>query len=330
MKIFSKKYSALTAIILAVCMFMLGACGEKDYGEDFTTEPLTDSGYAIESITIEVPGLTQDYDLLLVADLHLLYNNDEVCSEDKDVVAAREKGFSPDGGKTTAASLWETMPDLLNKCNADYVLFAGDMVDFNSVANIDALKKGLDRLNTPYCYVRSDHDVVPFYMDVDAGECDGAAIRRQNDIGVNSNAWYVDLGEIVVLCYNRSDKVISDVGIDVVREAIAIGKPIVMLSHVPFNSIVDTSLDESCKQIYGGRNLTWAKYDKGATEYTCLDAVGCDFLDLVYDADNGIKEIVCGHLHYSWDGEIAAGVRQHVFSPAFVKIIGHISIRRTE
>lgn len=317
------KYVFIISAILMSLIFV--GCGEKDYGTEFTTEPLTDAGYQMENVVVEVPGLTGEYNILLVADMHIICNNDEVAESKVDDVKGRIKQFSPDGGKTTALKLWKDMPGLLDKCNADIILFAGDMVDFCSEANVDALKEGLDKLETPYCYVKSDHDVLPFYM---ANTDDDICAERQSDIGVNSKAWYVDLGEIVILCYNRSDKSMSEDGLEVVKEAVALDKPIILLSHVPFNSDLDTSLAEKSCEVFGGKNLTWGVvFD--STGYTTADPAGLEFLSIVYAEDSPVKEILAGHLHFMWDGPVTDSVNQHVFTPTFTKRVGYITVKGT-
>ena len=51
-----------------------------------------------------------------------------------------------------------------------------------------------------------------------------------------------------------------------------------------------------------------------------------EFMDMIYAADSPVKEILCGHLHFSWDGAVTETTRQHVFSPAFEKKIGVVTV----
>ena len=50
---------------------------------------------------------------------------------------------------------------------------------------------------------------------------------------------------------------------------------------------------------------------------------------MIYAKDSPVKEIVSGHLHFTWDGDITESTRQHVFSPAFQKI-GVITVKGAE
>jgi len=319
------RINKIKIVLLAavLCVLMLAGCGEKDYGTDFTTEPLTDKGYVMETLNIELPGVTEEYNLLLVADLHIICQNDEINPDELATVKGRINAFSPDGGRTTAEKMWKTMPSLLDKCNADMILFAGDMTDFCSEANTNALRDGMNSLTTPYSYIRSDHDICPFYINVE-GNSDMVCAERQQGMGENARVWYTDLGQVIILCYNRSDRVMDEEGLAVVKEAIAIGKPIILLTHVPFKSLVDESLEKMNRDVFGGKDLTWAM--DGTTEYDALDPVAREFLSILYSEDCPIKEVVSGHLHFSWDGQMTEYVGEHVFDAAFRYSIGYIRI----
>ena len=46
----------------------------------------------------------------------------------------------------------------------------------------------------------------------------------------------------------------------------------------------------------------------------------------VYTEDSPFVEVLCGHLHFSWDGQLTEKVHQHVFSAAFDRYMGLITI----
>ena len=49
-------------------------------------------------------------------------------------------------------------------------------------------------------------------------------------------------------------------------------------------------------------------------------------LDLIYADDSPFVEILCGHLHFSWQGMVSPHVHQTVFSPAFSRYMGVIRV----
>lgn len=325
---FEKLQNSIKRIVKCAAIFFAVAsiigCGKKDYGNEFTTAPLSDGGYEIEEVVLECPEISGEYNLLVVADLHLISINDEVLPQSIDEVKARISNFRKEGKGLSSAKRWKKLPTYINNCNSDMVLFAGDMVDFASKENIDLLKTGIDEIiNAPILYARADHDISPFYMTSMSQTAYNECLDRQMEVSHYADAFYEDLGEVVILVINNSTGQVTDSGLLVVKEAIEIGKPIVLLTHVPIDSMIDDSLREMSGAMFAGRNLTWGL----ETEYYRPEDTTKEFLNLVYAEDSLIKEIVCGHLHFEWDGYITENTHEHVYSPAFDGKIGLLRIR---
>jgi len=49
-------------------------------------------------------------------------------------------------------------------------------------------------------------------------------------------------------------------------------------------------------------------------------------LELNYAEDSPVKEVLCGHLHFEWDGNITENTHQHVFGAAFDARYGVIHV----
>lgn len=303
-----KKLLLCLSLLLVQTMFLAG-CG-------FTSRSLTKAGFVTENITVELEGVTGTYNLLLLADLHMIKDTDEVSAEELENVTERKASlFGP------SDLLWEELPGLIDKCNADYLLLAGDLIDFNSQSNIRALNEGLCSLKTPFVYVRGDHDSQPYFMtDTDR---DKAAIR-QNGIYQNSGTYYIEFEEFVILAWNNSTEQVSDEGLAVAKEAYAIGKPMILLTHVPLDSYSDPTLRETSAAAKGGRYLLWSS--TGECEYYPNSNTSA-LLSMVYAEDSLIKEVLCGHLHLAWDGYITENTHQHVFAPAFSRYVGVIEVK---
>lgn len=308
-----KKHIIVVFLATLVSLCLSGCSGK------FTEKPLTKAGYTIENLSVSLPGVTTEQKLLLLADLHLLIPSDEVDPAYADTMTDRLNLFTVQGYYPASSKLWEELPGLLDKCNADYLLFAGDLVDFCSEANLSALKAGTDTLSTPFMYIRGDHDSSPYYM---INQDKAACVERQNSISDNRDAFYRDFGEFIILGINNSTENITAEALLTVKEACNLGKPVIMLTHVPIAPLNDDSLANLSMEAKGGKVLLW-QYEGGyyyPNEYTR------EFLSIVYSADSPIKEILCGHLHVSWDGYITENTHEHVFIPAFTKSVGVLKI----
>ena len=99
---------------------------------------------------------------------------------------------------------------------------------------------------------------------------------------------------------------------------------VLLITHVPFHSLVDPSLGEKSASRDGQkRNLTWRK---GC--YYSPNATTQDFLDLVCANDSPVFAVLAGHLHFSWHGQLTKRTSQHLFEPSYRGNIGVISIKR--
>ena len=132
---------------------------------------------------------------------------------------------------------------------------------------------------------------------------------------------YQEYDHMVILSWNNSTNQLTEAGLNIAREAAAIGKPMILLTHVPVQSLVDDTLGSSSKEHWQDRMLLWGKdcyyYPDGNTQ---------ELLNMIYAEDSLFQEILCGHLHYTWDGMVTNRVHEHVFSPAFSHNVGWITI----
>ncbi len=99
------------------------------------------------------------------------------------------------------------------------------------------------------------------------------------------------------------------------------GKPVIMATHVPYDTKVDDTLKELSMQV---RNTIYYWSDE-SDQYKPND-VTRKYLDMVYDENTVVSQVLAGHLHASWDGMISAQVSQHIFAPAFSGSIGIIHV----
>ncbi len=286
---------------------------------EFSREPLVENGMGLEEIEVAVPGLTEEYHFLFLSDLHIIVEDESVPEEDIDTVRSRLLWSSVMQGES-AAGYWGGLAEILDSCNADAILLGGDMIDFCSPSNIECLREGLDHINTPYMYVRADHDYKPYYCkDITEEEC----ARLHTDIDGDKEVQKLEFPEIYVAGLNNSTSPLSESALKSMKNLFAKEKPVILLTHVPYDSEVSSDLEDASKAAWQGRSLVWGLGDS----YYKADGTTSEFLDMLYAEDSPVKEIVSGHLHFTWDGNITQNTHQHVFSPAFQKQIGVITVK---
>lgn len=273
-------------------------------------------GITWERVHVTIPGMKGRKKMIYLSDLHVITENNQIATDSLAVVRQRMDWSSFDGA--TAADAWPVWTDYLNAVQSDGILFGGDMVDFASDSNIACLKKGLDRMNRPWLYVRADHDLEPFFLNgVPKEKC----LAGQAEISSCEEVTVMEYEEFLVVGWNNSTTQLTQAGLDRMKETFSLGKPIILLTHVPIAPLADDSLAEKSREAWNDRVLIWGE----GFAYQPNETTG-EFLRMVCDENTPVCAILCGHLHFTWDGQVTEKVREHVFSAAFEKHAGWITI----
>ncbi|MBR4673379.1 MAG: metallophosphoesterase [Victivallales bacterium] len=285
-------------------------------------ETATKLGLTFETVEIEIEGLKKDYAFLWMADYHLIAEDlSEMEEKNIDIAKKRiDKNFrNPNNGKTSLEN-WSLLPDCLNKTGADAILFGGDICDFGSLANIRALKEGMHKLTIPYMYVRADHDVAPWWLAAKKTE---AVKELEKSIDGYEPVLVLEFDDLMVVGFNVSTSNMSKEGLARFKEAYAKRKPIILVTHVPIDPLVEPRVGEIYKERDPKhRNLTWGddcNYKPNAQTR--------EFLDLVCAEDSPVKTVLAGHLHFSWHGMLTKTISEHLFVPSFRGNIGVIRVK---
>ncbi len=277
----------------------------------------------IEEVHITIPGMEGEVKLAYLSDLHIVTMSDEIIESYRENVKGRLSSMSYEG--VSAADQLPGWIDTLNASGADYILFGGDMVDFPSRSNIEHLKSGFENLSIPYMYVRADHDISPFYMD---GTPAHTCTEYQETISELSDVYIQEFPDFCLVGWNNSTSLLTVPGLEIIREAKDLGKPMILLTHVPIAPKNDDSLAIESEKIFNDRSLIWGFYT-GYYYYpndTPEGEATAELLNMLYSDDSPFVEVLCGHLHFSWDGYISEHVHQHVFSAAFNRYMGMITV----
>ncbi len=281
------------------------------------------SGLTLEQVHVNVPGCSRTYRFLWISDLHIVIDNEEIAEEQRNMVRNRQTAWAVRSDGMEAGNFWvEELARRINAAQPDAVFFGGDMVDLCSEATIEKLKEGLDQITVPWMYIRADHDVGTHWLK----EPDQEKNRRlQAGISDDGEILTLEYPEFIVLGINYSTSPMSDEAVDEAKAISEKGKPIIVLTHVPYDSRVDGSLGETSRIVWQDRNLTWGE----DTNYVPGEKMK-EWMEIVYVEDSPVTQVFAGHLHLSWDGMIAEGVHEHVFSPAYNGFVGLITVDGAE
>ncbi|MBQ7338767.1 MAG: metallophosphoesterase [Clostridia bacterium] len=243
------------------------------------------------------------------SDLHLSMA-DELSSDAERQAAERNTASWREGRKHFARSTGEPCDEeqlieaeahfenLMQKAqeDGDALLIAGDLFDHVTGADIRWFEKRFSHLAIPYLLACGNHEnptKIP----------DNCALAR-----IKQPVQTLDLGDLVIMTFENSQRVITKVQIDALMSQLTQGKPIIIAMHIP---------------IQAEHN----KAHKALDEYFRLNHAECseetkEFVKILYANTDKIVAVLAGHLHFLNVCELTPGLTQYVSSQG---LLGNIN-----
>jgi len=283
--------------------------------------------FLTEEITVEIRGLSKEYTLAWVSDLHMITDKeaaDDILEADLETIKDRYETLSVTEDGVHGEELWPEIIKFLNYGHYDGIIFGGDLMDYCSRSNMDAFVAGYKKLNSdvPVLYVRADHDY-GFWYGGDAVTEEMTHEMHTKIDGDDVEEKYLNFNdEFMVVGVNASTKNLPAEEMRIIREQMETGIPVILATHVPFSSQIqeqEADLEELSMEV---RNKI---YYWGGPDYQ-PNEVTQELLDKIYWEHTPVKQVLAGHLHASWDGMLTEKVPQHIFTPAFEGVLGVVHV----
>ena len=149
------------------------------------------------------------------------------------------------------------------------------------------------------------------------------SIALHTTVSSYQDMFVMEYPEFYVLGWNNSTGQLTNDGLDAVLRIWNSGKPIILATHVPINSVVDNSLAEAAANVDPEtRRKLWGD--------DCLyrpdDTTGA-FLGMIYDTNSPVKAVLSGHLHFRHVVQLTEQTVEYVFAPAFEGNVAKIVIK---
>lgn len=275
-----------------------------------------------EEVVIPIAGLSREYTIAWVSDLHLITDLTPGGISEGSIVTVRKRynSFSVTQDGVHAQELWPEIIKFINAGAFDGVIFGGDMLDYCSVSNMETLAEGYRNIrpDTQILYIRADHDYGAWYVGSGFTQLNIYELHEELD-GDRLEEKYLDFGEFRIIGINDSTRNIAREYLPVILDLYNTDKPIIAVTHVPYPSYVDSSLKELSLKVRG-TVYYWSGENYQPNEETKK------YFERIYSEDTKVKQVLAGHLHASWDGMITEQVPEHIFGPAFAGNVGVIHI----
>ncbi len=317
-----KETSGMTEVEPLESSEVISSVPESEEETDIVKYPAPEYDFNCEEVTIEIPGLSQEYTFAWVSDLHMITDIEpakDVMPGNEETIQFRYEFFStPDGMRSV--KLWPEVVKFLNYKKFDGIIFGGDMLDYCSNSNIEAFMQEFKNLNPeiPILYIRADHDYGYWYGGEVLKETDTHALHKTIDRDdINDKYWEFD--DFIIIGVNNSTKDMPQEQLDLILSLYEKNKKIIMVTHVPYASMADESLEALSMEV------RQKVYYWGGGDYV-PNAVTKAYLDKVYTEDTNICQVLAGHFHAQWDGMLTQQVPQHIFTPAYMGTIGIIYV----
>ena len=267
--------------------------------------------------TVVIPGVSQ-HKLVFINDLHIISPDEEIGEKYKELVNTRYSEMMVDENGIPSVDHWKEMVDNINTQNPELVIMAGDMVDYASEANYKELETGMEKIRHPIMYIRSDHDYSLHYT---SEALDKNTVKKMSQkIDGDPEIWKYDLGDVLIVGISNSWLPISDEALTQIKGIFTEGKPVVLVTHVPYDSLIDDSFRERCFENREKYNM-WGKDDR----YIPDDNMS-EFLEMIYEEDSPVKAVLAAHLHYQDEVVLNGDIKQYVFAPSYQNNIGIVNI----
>lgn len=278
-------------------------------------------GLHVDRVEIDLPNVQNSYELLFINDMHVLRLDESVVAESVDEIRVRQDVMFRTRTGMASAEAWPKLSSILDDFSADGIILGGDMMDFVSPANVQILSEGFSQITTPYIYLRADHDLGIWHS--------GGAISMEDSMALHTSVssyqdmFVMEYPEFYVLGWNNSTSQLTNDGLDAALGIWNSGKPIILATHVPINSIVDNSLAEVASNVDPeNRKKLWGD----ECLYQPDDTTGA-FLGMIYDTNSPVKAVLSGHLHFRHVIQLTEQTVEYVFAPAFEGNVAKIVIK---
>lgn len=285
--VYMKKYVSIFCIALT---FILGGCSAKEQNQFNVMEE--------ELILADIAG---EYDILFLTDTHVVVRDDSDSAQESENNAERYGMFEGEDGISSAKRFAEWI-DYANKQEVDMVLLGGDIIDSPTKANTDYLEKQLVKLNMPYMYTLGNHDwTFPWEYMTEKGEEEYLpffASYMNDNTAIHS--WEND--ELMIIAVDNSSGQVNDAVNDEYEEFLGSGKPVIVMSHVPFlTQSVLTKAKETWNTavVLGGGNYGGIYPDETSEK----------FLELTNAEESPVELVLAGHVHF-YDRDYIDGPKQ--------------------
>lgn len=208
----------------------------------------------------------------------------------------------------------------------DLIALTGDIVDFPSQANVDAVLAGVEASGVPTLYTAGNHDWI-FPTDSENAkrtESRAAGWTALERLYEGEPAYEMrDIDGVRILAIDDSTYQIDEAQLEFTRKALADGLPTVILMHIPLSipTLRGPTLENKESATTQFSHLlvgdpAWDLNNPGRYGLHEDTSTTLDFVRLVTSAES-LVAIFCGHLHFVHSDALSPHAVQYLGPPGY-------------
>ena len=307
-------------IVILVAALLLTGCGAKtentnpteEVAETASTEEVAleevkipDNLVSFDETKIHIPQLEQDYEIWFLADSHVIVEDGSEDEQTAAYAAERKLVFANETGYPSDV-IFSQFIDKANEEKPDLVLLGGDIIDFPSEANVAYLKSELQRLTVPYVMTYGNHDwTFPWEYMTEAGS---ATYRPMLEDAMGDAV--LELEDLVVVSVDNSSNQVTPESLEEVKEAAAMGKPVVLLLHVPLST---EELIVKAKENWTNPVTLGMQMHGGIAP----NEASTELWHMTHEEESPIKAVLAGHVHFAYEEALSDATVEIITDAAF-------------
>lgn len=267
-----------------------------------------ENGTMLHAFRIPVPGVRKKV-IYHFSDVHLSVS--DALSTPEEVQKAKNAASGWESGRLWFAEHYGEPAEEVQKKAApehfshllklseegDAVILAGDLCEYVSPANLRFLDSELETCSIPWMSVCGNHDQAEDIPE-------GYAFSR-----TKQSVQLLDLGDLLILGFDDSRRGIIRQQNELLKAALALGKPIIIVLHIPIMTEDNEEILLQCGEYF-------------RLNHPEADGETLAFIDTIKAHAGQIAAVLAGHLHFGNVSEIVPGLKQYVSSQA---VLGNIN-----
>jgi 3',5'-cyclic AMP phosphodiesterase CpdA len=281
-----------------------------------------------EEAIIRVAGLSREFTIMHVTDSHLTESDEREDEGALQNAERRQKTFP-------YAEVLGKLARAIERCNdsrVDCSVFTGDIVDFPTASNAEAMGQQFVKLDKPFLYTLGNHDW-RFSHHPNTDETRAAytpLLAGAAGEGANPSNQAMDLdGQLRLITIDNSTYQVNKEQVDWFKKQIGQGLPCLVFYHIPLYipSLMPSVMEKWKAPLVMAGLKTDPQTGEMMTTSNPQEATR-EFCDLLNGGESGnVVGVFCGHVHFAHEDRFGEGKTQYVTAPCFEGSCRKITVR---